>query len=122
MAGGAGVALGGRYSRHQSVRQFAWQTLGHRRTRGRIVGTRSQSMKTRNWAAVTFLVVIFTAASMMWMGWFGSGRHNRASAAPRSTPQAVTPAKGEDIMDSQAAWRYRRNQSPNWKVAMCYHP
>lgn len=79
-------------------------------------------MKISNWAALTFLVVILTAAAMLWMGWFGSGRHNRASAAPRSTSQTTTPTKAADVMDSQAAWRYRHNQSPNWKVAMCYHP
>jgi flagellar basal body-associated protein FliL len=78
-------------------------------------------MKTSNWAAITFLTVILTAAGMVWMGWFGSNHHARASAASRG-PQAAVQTKSSDIMDSQAAWRYRRAQNPNWKVAMCYHP
>ena len=41
-------------------------------------------MKTSNWAAVTLFAVILTAASMFWMGWFGSSRHGRASAAGRT--------------------------------------
>jgi hypothetical protein len=78
-------------------------------------------MKTSNWAAVTLLAVILTAAGMVWMGWFGSTRNARAGAA-RTTPQAAPAAKTGEIMDSQAAWRYRRSQNPNWKLAMCYHP
>jgi len=78
-------------------------------------------MKTSNWAAVTFLTVILTAVGMVWMGWFGSSHHGRASAANRST-QVTSQTKTPDIMDSQAAWRYRRAQNPYWKTAMCYHP
>ncbi len=76
-------------------------------------------MKTSNWAAVTLLAVILTAAAMAWMGWFGSGRHARAAGR---TPQASAPTRAADVMDSAAAWRYRRSQGPNWKLAMCYHP
>ena len=78
-------------------------------------------MKHSQWAVVTFFVVILTAASMVWMGWLGSSRHGRASAAAPRT-QATAQARTTDNLDSEAAWRYRRNQTPNWKAAMCYHP
>jgi hypothetical protein len=78
-------------------------------------------MKTSNWAAITLLAVILTAAAMFWMGWFGSSRHGRASAAGR-TPTAAATTRTANVMESDAAWRYRRGQNPNWKAAMYYHP
>ena len=60
-------------------------------------------MKTSNWAAVTFLGIILTAVGMVGMGWFGSGRHCRASAASRSPQAAPTQTRGGDLTDSQAA-------------------
>jgi hypothetical protein len=79
-------------------------------------------MKTSNWAAVTLLAVILTAAAMVWMGWFGSSRGARAGAVNHGTPQSSAPGKNPDVMNSQAAWQYRRSQTPNWKLAMVYHP
>ena len=50
-------------------------------------------MKASNWAAVTCVVIILTAAAMVGMGWFGSGRHSRASAA--NTAQICSTASIE---------------------------
>jgi hypothetical protein len=63
------------------------------------------------------VTVLVTGLVLLYAGWFKASRSGRPSS--RQTPPRHQ-ARASDPLSSQAAWRYRRAQSSNWRVVMMY--
>jgi hypothetical protein len=75
-------------------------------------------MKKRSLLLVTVLSLVLSGFGMARAGWFAAPRTS-ARAAARAT-QAHTSGRAFDPLNTEAAWRYRRGQSSNWRTISIY--